>query len=209
VRLAQLYLICGNARDGVSLLRDKIEEHPEQRMLLAELLIESRSTEEASSVVEDLVQQARARLEADPTQLSIRVELADALRTLKRHREASGLFLELKDENLLAAVRNSSAALTARGLAYGAEFDRICGLQIPIANLELPGDPLIPSTGSVEELIGMLVAAAESDTAAVPAIDRLARLVIADGVACRESSDRAEVRAICDLAGCGGCIVPR
>ncbi|MGV2333905.1 MAG UNVERIFIED_CONTAM: tetratricopeptide repeat protein [Planctomycetaceae bacterium] len=68
-----------------------------------------------------------------------------------------------------------------------AEFDRICGLQIPIANLELPGDPLIPSTGSVEELIGMLVAAAESDTAAVPAIDRLARLVIADGVGAVEA----------------------
>jgi thioredoxin-like negative regulator of GroEL len=96
-------------------LRDKIGEHPEQKMLLAELLIESRSTEEASSVVEDLVQQARTRLEADPTQLSIRVELADALRTLKRYREASGLFLELKDEKLLAAVRNSSAALTAAG----------------------------------------------------------------------------------------------
>lgn len=187
VRLAQLYLICGNARDGVSLLKEQIEAHPEQRMLLAELLIESRSTEEASSVVVELVQQSRARLEADRGQLSIRVELADALRTLKRHREASALFLELEDKNLLAAVRNSPAALTARGLAYVAEFDRICGLQIPLANLELPGDPLIPSTASAEELIGMLVVATESDTAAVPAIDRLARLVIADGVGAAEA----------------------
>lgn len=187
VRLAELYLLSGHARDGAGLLSDGIAEHAEQRMLLAELLIEARAPDEASEVLEDIVRESQESLQRDPQRLFTRVLLADALRMLQRPQEASALFLELQDEKLLSALRESPAALTSRGLAYVAEFDRVCGLRIPMVSLELPGDPVIPAAASVEELTAMLVAATESDTAAVPAIDRLARLVIADGVGAKEA----------------------
>ncbi|MFM7058755.1 MAG: tetratricopeptide repeat protein [Planctomycetota bacterium] len=187
VRLAELYLLSGNARDGAALLSDGIEQHADQRILLAELLTEAKSPTEASAVLEQIVRDAEARLRVDPARLATRVQLADAFRMLRRSEEASALFLELQNEKLLAAVRDSPAALTARGLAYVAEFDRICGLRIPLVSLEVPGDPVIPASVPVETLIKMLLAATESDTAAVPAIDRLARLVIADGVGAAEA----------------------
>lgn len=198
VRLAQLYLLSGNARDGVDLLQEQIEEHAAQRMLLAELLIEARSPIEASEVLERVVRDAEARLQSDPSQLSTRVLLVDALRMLQRYREASELFLKLQDDDLLAALKKSPEALDSRGLAYVAEFDRICGLRIPLASLELPGDPVIPAGVSAEDLIQMLLAATESDTAAVPAIDRLARLVISEGLGAAEAE-----RALTELRVAG------
>jgi tetratricopeptide (TPR) repeat protein len=187
VRLAELYLLSGHARDGAALLSDGIEQHTEQRMLLAELLVEAKSPTEASGVLQQIVRESQERLRVDPARLATRVLLADAFRMLRRSDEASALFLDLQDERLLEAVSKSPAALTSRGLAYVAEFDRICGLRIPLVSLELPGDPVIPPSASVEKLIGMLLAATESDTAAVPAIDRLARLVIADGAGAMEA----------------------
>jgi tetratricopeptide (TPR) repeat protein len=187
VRLAELYLLSGHARDGAALLSDGIEQHTEQRMLLAELLVEAKSPAEASAVLGQIVRESQERLRVDPARLATRVLLADAFRMLRRSDEASALFLELQDAQLLEAVSRSPAALTSRGLAYVAEFDRICGLRIPLVSLELPGDPVIPPGASVEQLIAMLLAATESGTAAVPAIDRLARLVIADGAGTLEA----------------------
>lgn len=66
------------------------------------------------------MRESRESLQRDPRRLVTRVLLADALRMLQRPQEASALFLELQDEKLLSALRESPAALTSRsGLCCG------------------------------------------------------------------------------------------
>ncbi|MEY3459768.1 MAG: hypothetical protein RL215_2925 [Planctomycetota bacterium] len=181
VRLAQVHLLSGSAQGGVDLLEPEIGEHDSERLLLAELLMEANRAGDASRVLEEIVSGCEAILAKNPGRLEVRIRLSESLRLLERSREASELFSSLTDEALSAAVMKSPGALAARGLAYAAEFDRLTGLQIPIANLELPGDPRIPEGAPVEPLIRLLREATASDESAILAIDRLSRLVIAGG----------------------------
>jgi tetratricopeptide (TPR) repeat protein len=177
VRLAQAYLLSGNAESGVELLESGIDEHGDERVLLSELLIMANRAGDASRLLEGLVSDCRRLLAEDSGALPIRIRLSEALLLLERPREASELFRGI-DEGLL---RGSAAGLAARGKAYVAEFDRLTGVNVPLANLEYTGDPRISEDAQVGELTGMLVDATESDTSAILAIDRLSRLVIAGG----------------------------
>ena len=177
VRLAQAYLLAGSAASGVELLESGIDGHDAERLLLSELLIMANRDGDASRLLEGLVSDCRQSLNRDPAALPIRVRLSEALRLLERPREASELFHGIDDE----VLRGSAAALTARGMAYVAEFDRLTGVNAPLSNLEFPGEPRIASDAEVGALIEMLVDATASSTSAILGIDRLSRLVIAGG----------------------------
>lgn len=186
VFLGHLLSVTGNDVEAAELLRPIIGSRPELRFMLTRLLISGGKADEASTLLNELLQETRTQLDENPANVAAAEQYAQLLLLGSRASEAREF---LQHASLTGGGRIPSDASLRR------LYCRVClsvydSLVPPAAELT----PELLSSGNQDSavLLELLDDAIEAQPMNAQAIDRLARLVFSGHAVAAEAYERIQ-----------------
>ncbi|MFN6312758.1 MAG: tetratricopeptide repeat protein [Planctomyces sp.] len=190
--MAILLEIVREPRAAADLISNGIDQHPQDRLFLVDLLVKAQHPEQAREMAEIAVGEQRSLLLQDPANREARVAVARCLLILQRPEEARQ-FLVDGTPQLLLEWKQDPEWQYMFGAASLAVFDNRTDLTDRVRTLDSPAMPVIRDKAEVRELLKFLDDAVRSgpitDATSIPlaAIDRIVRIALSGQLGAREA----------------------
>jgi len=187
IMLGEALRLAGNASRASEVLASVVAAHPELRVNLGRLQIQSDRQDEATALLESVIAESMVRLQTEPKNVTAAATLAEALLVLGRSEEAR-TFLTTQTDNSGSVRIPSDAGLAAfYGRACLAEYDRVTGYRPPDSENLIGTEAEIDGTADGTLILELLGDAMKCRETIVPAIDRLALLSFSGHAAAKDA----------------------
>jgi exosortase len=175
-RLGNLLIAAGLDSRAAEVIQPVAAERPELRMMYARLLKNSDRVDEATALLESILSESRAKLDANPGDVVAASDMAEALLAQGRAEQVRTDLAAFVDSASDSRVPSDPGLAALYGRACINIYDELTGYRDDPRRISSSAEQLAVSNADAETLLNLLADAIVSPATAMPAINRTARL---------------------------------